>query len=283
MVLRLAAASTAPATTRPEPQRVVTTPVATAESESIKQLQAEMVKMRAEFELARAQPRDESPSNQPRALKRPADGQPGENAAAPASQIERLKAAHRKELAAKVEDQDQLTREYSALFLAHNKLATALENAAAEKQSLTKRIKDLEHQFAQAKSEAEALLKTVEPLRAALSKEDPLLFLMRSKVNLQHRIAVGRLAIGGTTSGRHLPDDKPETRQAAAAYAAHAARQAYFTHRAEVRPGKTTWVVEGRRLDPISEEKLRKREEEAIEKLEHELSLVTRIREETGR
>ena len=308
VVLRLAAASTAPAITRPEPQPMVTTPAATAtaESETIKQLQAEMVKMRAEFGLSRAQlravpdPRNagaplhlledgklklsiESPINQPRAAKRDAEGQSGENAAVPASQIEPLKAAHRKELAAKVEDHDQLAQKYSALFLAHNKLKTALENAAAEKQLLTKRIKDLERQFAQAKSEAETLQKTLEPLRAILSKEDPLLFLMRSKVNLQHRIAVGRLSIGGTNSGRHLPDDKPETRQAAAAYAAHAARQAFFTHRAEVRPGKTTWVLEGRRLDPISEEKLRKREEEAIEKLERELSLVTRIREETGR
>lgn len=171
VVLRLAAASTAPATTRPEPQPIVTTPASTAESETIKQLQAEMVKMRAEFGLSRAQPRAvpdprnagaplrlledgklklslESPINQPRAANRHAEGQSGENAAAPASQMEPLKAVHRKELAAKVEDHDQLARKYSALFLAHNKLKTALENAAAEKQLLTKRIKDLERQFA---------------------------------------------------------------------------------------------------------------------------------------
>lgn len=136
----------------------------------------------------------------------------------------------------------------------------------------------MERQCEAAKSEAENLRKTLEPLRQVLSEQDPLLFLMRSKVNLQHLIAVGRESLGSSAHGRRLPDDKPETRQAAAVYTAHAARQKFFAVRARLRPGKTTWLIEGRRLDPASEQKLRRREEGIVGELERELSLVTRLR-----
>jgi hypothetical protein len=94
-----------------------------------------------------------------------------------------------------------------------------------------------------------------------------------------HLIAVGREAMGANKHGRRLPDEKQETRQAAAVYAAYAARQEYFASCADSQKDKATWVVQGRRLDPVSEQKLRKSEEANLEKLERELSLTTRLRE----
>lgn len=293
-----------PVATRPDPPPVAAAPVIGSESEAIKQLQAEMAKLRTDLELSRASP-SSTPgsmhataalrlleegklgppshppaSGQPRAAKRLADGQAGGGTvAASTAQFEQLKAAHRQELAAIDKDHEQLTRKFSALFLAHNKLETALENAAAEKQSLSKRIRDLERQCEAAKAETEAIRKQLQSLRQVLSEEDPLLFVMRSKVNLLHLIAVGREAIGSNKHGRRLPDEKPETRQAAAVYAAYAARQEYFASCADSRKEKATWIVEGRRLDPVSEQKLRRREDEALGKLERELSLTTRLRE----
>lgn len=299
---RLAEASIGPAARRPDSQPVVPVAVTNAESETTKQLQAEMAKIRAEIDLSRSPPRaapdtanvessvrpledgkqsppsHQAPISQPRTVRLLVGNQAAGLTVAATSQLEQMKARHRQELAAKNEDHEQLTREFSALFLAHNKIETALENATTEKQSLTKRIRDLERQLETAKAEAENLRKTLEPLRQVLSEEDPLLFLMRSKVNLQHLIAVGRESIGSNAHGRRLPDEKPETRQAAAVYAAHAARQEFFALRGRAKQGNPTWVVEGRRLDPISEQKLRRQEEETLGKLEQELSLVTRLR-----
>ena len=304
LALRFTQGDTVPAARRPDPQPVAATPVISSESEAIKQLQAEMAKLRTDLELSRASPSTtpgskhataalrlleegklsppshQPAAGQPRAVKLLTDGQAGGGtAAASAAQFEQLKAAHRQELAAKDEDHEQLTRDFSALFLAHNKLETALENATTEKQSLTKRIRDLERQCEAAKAEAEALRKELQPLRQVLSEEDPLLFVMRSKVNLQHLIAIGREALGSNKHGRRLPDEKPATRETAAVYAAYAARQEYFASYAGSRKDKATWVVQGRRLDPVSEQKLRKSEDANLKKLEQELSLTTRLRE----
>lgn len=304
LVLRFAQGDTVPAARRPAPQPVAATPVINAESEVIKELQAEMARLRSDLERSRTSSSSTSGSKPasavlhlPEAVKfsppsyQPATGQPrtgkqltdgqadGGSAAATAAQLEQLKAAHRKQLAAKEEDHDRLTREFSALFLSHNKIETALENATTEKQSLTKRIRDLERQCEAAKAEAEALRKELQPLRQVLSEEDPLLFVMRSKVNLQHLIAIGREALGSNKHGRRLPDEKPATRETAAVYAAYAARQEYFASCAGSRKDKATWVVQGRRLDPVSEQKLRKSEDANLKKLEQELSLTTRLRE----
>ncbi len=261
-----------------------------------------MAKIRAELDLSRAPPRaapdnpnavvsvrpldegEQSPPShqatrsQPRTVRLLVGNQASGLTVAATSQLELLKAAHRQELAAQNEDHEQLTREYSALFLAHNKIETALENAAMEKRSLAKRIKDLERQCEAAKAEAEDLRKTLEPLRQVLSEDDPLLFVMRSQVNLQHLIALGRETMGSSNNGRRLPDEKPATRQAAAVYAAQAALREFFALHARSRQDKATWVVEGRRLDPISEQKLRRQEEGTLGKLERELSLTTRLR-----
>jgi len=291
-----------PAASRPDSQPVAATPVINADSEAIKQLQTEMTKIRTDLDLSRASlsathgsgyataalrileegklktsPREPIPPGQAVTVRILLDAPLGMRRRAAASQSEPLKAAHREDPASNEKDDAQRTREYSALVRAHSKLEMALEKAATEKQSLTKRIKDLERQYEEAKSEAEDLRKQLEPLREVLLEEDPLLFLMRSKVNLQHLIAVGREAMGSNKHGRRLPDEKPETRQAAAVYAAQAARQAYFALRDSKRPGRTTWVVEGRRLDPVSEQKLRSLEEQKLKKLEQELSLVKRL------
>lgn len=290
--------------TRPDPPPVAAAPVIGSESEAIKQLQAEMAKLRTDLELSRASPSTTlgskhatavlrlleesklgSPSHQlasgqPRAAKLLAGAQAGGGTvAASTAQFEQLKASHRQELAAIDKDREQLTRNFTSLFLAHNRLETALENAATEKQSLSKRIRDLERQCEAAKAETEAIRKQLQSLRQVLSEEDPLLFLMRSKVNLQHRIAVGRESINPSAHGRRLPDEKPETQQSAAVYAAQAARQEFFDLHSKSRQDKATWLVEGRRLDSVSEHRLRKQEEKQLGVLERELSLTIRLRE----
>jgi chaperonin cofactor prefoldin len=190
LALRFVYGETVPAARRPEPQPVAATPVVSSEFEAIKQLQAEMAKLRTDLELSRASPSTtpgsqratavlrrveegklSPPSHppttgQPRAAKRLADGQAGgDTVAASTAQFEQLKATHRQELAAIDKDHEQLTRKFSALFLAHNKLETALENAATEKQSLSKRIRDLERQCEAAKAETESIRKQLQSLR----------------------------------------------------------------------------------------------------------------------
>lgn len=303
LLSRLAGASTGPDPRVGNPPALVPTPVAHVDLETVHQLRGELNQLRAELERSRAVPQAAQDPARVATSVRPLEGGTasppslsapnaprssfrllvGQEAAARGiavvSPLERLMAAHQEELAAKDADHARLTREYSARSLAHHKLEMTLENAATEKQSLSKRIRDLERQCEAAKAETEAIRKQLQSLRQVLSEEDPLLFLMRSKVNLQHQIAVGRESMGSHRHGRRLPDEKPETRQAAAVYAAYAARQEYFASCADSRKGKATWIVEGRRLDPISEQKLRKQEDEMLGKLERELSLTTRLRE----
>lgn len=303
LALRFAQGDAASAAKRPEPQPATSTPVGSAEFEAIKQLQSDMAKLRTELELSRASStpstgsqhatakvltKDEGQSSPPSQHQvtgqssgtLPADRQGGGIAAdETASRIEQLKASYKQKLAAKAADHERLSREYVTLLQAHNRLDEALEKAKADNQSLTVRNRELEQQCEAAKSKAEALRKELLPLRKVLSEEDPLLFVMHSQVSLMHRIAVRRESIGSNRLGRRLPDEKPETRQSAAVYAAYAARQQYFAKHANKQKDTATWVVEGRRLDSVSEQSLRRQEEQTLEELEHELSHTTRLRE----
>lgn len=149
LALRFTQGDTVPAARRPDPLPVAAAPVIESESEAIRQLQAEMAKLRTELELSRASPSTTPGSQrataalrlveeatlgppshqpvtgQPRAVKLLAGGQAGGTVVASAAQFPQLKAAHRQERAAIDKDHEQLTRNFSALFLAHNKLEMA--------------------------------------------------------------------------------------------------------------------------------------------------------------
>lgn len=139
--------------------------------------------------------------------------------------------------------------------------------------TLKKAVRDWEDRSGALQDEANELRKAQKKPPPAWPDGDPLVLLMRTKVMLQHRIAIQSAERGHPSdSGRRLPDDTPETWDAAARHAAHSARQRYFTLCQRKWPDKTKWRVEGKRLDPASEEKLLRRERKKIYELEMELN-----------
>lgn len=166
-------------------------------------------------------------------------------------------------------------------------LKARIKKQVKRNKALTRTVSEWEERYAELKKEADELKKEADELKKeadelrkaqkklpAWPDGDPLVMLMRTKVLLQHRLAVRSAEEGDPSeNGRLLPDDKPETQDAAARQAAYAARRRYFALWERKKPGRTKWRVEGKRLDQRSEERLLRREQEEIHELETDLSL----------
>lgn len=153
-------------------------------------------------------------------------------------------------------------------------LKARIKKLVKRNEALTRTISEWEERYAELQKEASEL-REAQKKPPAWPDGDPLVMLMRTKVMLQHSIAVQSAERRNPSeNGRLLPDDKPETRDAAARQAAYVERLRYFAIWERKKPGRTKWRAEGKRLDQRSEERLLRREQEKIHELETELSLL---------
>lgn len=153
-------------------------------------------------------------------------------------------------------------------------LKAKIKTLVKRNKALTRTVSEWEERYAELKKEADELRKA-QKKPPAWPDGDPLVMVMQTKVLLQHRLAVQSAEKRDPSeNGCRPPDDKPETRDAAARQAAYAARSRYFALWERKKPGRTKWRVEGKRLDQRSEERLLRRAQEQIHELETDLSLL---------
>lgn len=121
------------------------------------------------------------------------------------------------------------------------------------------------------RNEHDQLQAELAQLRALAPNRDPLLFLMRTKVNLLHQLALAQERAGLYVTGRLLPDQDPRTRREAAIYAAYESRAEYYRQHSHWKTNNARWIHEGYRLDTKSEEAVREEQARVVKLLSGEL------------